>query len=74
MKRLYRFLTEINLFKQKLLVYILIISVLLALSLPVYMYFSIYPSFTELLMETTEDDSIRVAKHLISLQFLGKTE
>ena len=71
MKRFYRFFTEINLFKQKLLVYILIISVLLALILPVYMYFSIYPSFTELLMETTEDDAIRVASYLASMQFLG---
>ena len=25
-------------------------------------------------METTEDDSIRVARHLASMQFLGKNE
>ena len=74
MKRFYRFLTQINLFKQKLLVYLLIISVLLALGLPAYMYFSIYPSFNELLMETTEDDAIRVASHLASMQFLGANQ
>jgi len=74
MQMLYRFFSERILFKQKLLVYISILSVLLALGLPAYMYFSIYPSFTELLMETTEDDSIRVASHLASMQFLGTTE
>ena len=74
MRKLYRSLTERNLFKQKLLVYILAISVLLAIGLPAYMYSSIYPSFEELLMEATEDDSIRVASHLASMQFLGTAE
>ena len=74
MKKLCRFLTEINLFKHKLLLYILTLSVLLAFGLPAFMYFSIYPSFAELLMETTEDDSIRVASHLAAMQFLGTNQ
>jgi signal transduction histidine kinase/ActR/RegA family two-component response regulator len=43
---------------------IFIISLIIALGLPTFVLFIIYPSFKELLTKNTEDQAERVAKHL----------
>ncbi len=74
MKKLYETLNEHNFFKIKLLRNLLIVSLLLATVLPACNIFFIYPSFTKLLIESTEDGAVRTAAHLASMLFSEETE
>jgi hypothetical protein len=62
-------ITENNVFKIKLLRNILIVSLSIVTALSVYNIFFIYPSFTNLLIESTQNDSVRAARHLASMFF-----
>ncbi len=46
---------------------ILLVSLTIGLTLPLYVIFYIYPSISELLTENTKDDATRVARHLASI-------
>jgi GGDEF domain-containing protein len=46
---------------------ILLVSLTIGLTLPLYVILFIYPSISELLTENTKDDAIRVARHLASI-------
>ena len=67
-------ITENYVFKIKFLRNILIVSLSIATALSVYNYFFIYPSFTKLLIESTQNDSVRAARHLASMFFPEKSE
>ncbi len=62
-----KILTENNLFKIKLLRNILIASLSIVTVLSLYNIFFIYPSFTELLIQSTKDDAVRATRHLASV-------
>ncbi len=62
-----KILTEKNLFKIKLLRNILIASLSIVTVLSLYNIFFIYPSFTELLIQSTKDDAVRATRHLASV-------
>jgi signal transduction histidine kinase len=66
--------TEYNLFHQKALRNILIVSVILATVLPAYMILFIYPSFSGLLTGSAEKSALRAATHLKSMHFLETAE
>ncbi len=66
MKRLNKTMTENNFLKVGLLRNIFIGSLLLATVLVSFNAFYIYPSFTKLLIQSTEDDAVRAADHLAS--------
>jgi hypothetical protein len=65
---------ENNIFKIKLLRNILIVSLSIATALSLYNVFFIYPSFTDLLIESTKNDSGRAAQHLASMFFTKQSE
>ena len=67
-------ITENNVFKIKLLRNILIVSLSIVTALSVYNIFFIYPSFTTLLIESTQNDSVRAARHLASMFFPEQSE
>jgi len=67
-------ITENNVFKIKLLRNILIVSLSIATALSVYNIFFIYPMFTNLLIESTQNDSVRAARHLASMFFPEQSE
>jgi PAS domain S-box-containing protein len=66
--------TENNLFKIKLLRNILIVSLSVVLILALYNVFIIYPSFTDLMIESTKDDAVRATRHLATVLFEGRSE
>ncbi len=66
--------TENKIFKIKLLRNILIVSLSIATALSFYNIFFIYPSFTDLLIESTKKDSIRSARHLSVMFFPEQNE
>ncbi|MBU0465542.1 MAG: PAS domain-containing protein [Proteobacteria bacterium] len=53
-----------QIFKIKLLRNVLIIFLSIATALSIYNVFFIYPSLTELVIDNTKNDAVRVAKHL----------
>ncbi len=53
-----------NVFKTPGLRNILLVCLAIAVVFPVYSVFSVYPSFTQLLIKSIEDDAIRIASHL----------
>ncbi len=65
---------ENKIFKIKLLRNILIVSLSIATALSFYNIFFIYPSFTELLIESTKNDSVRSARHLSVMFFPEQIE
>ena len=67
-------ITENNIFKIKLLRNILIVSLAIVTLLSLYNVFFIYPSFTELLIESTKEDAVRVTRHLASALNTGQSE
>ena len=69
-----KLLAENNIFKIKLLRNILIVSLSIATALALYNFFFIYPSFTDLLIESTKNDSVRSARHLALMFFPEQTE
>jgi diguanylate cyclase (GGDEF)-like protein len=60
------------LFKDKTIRNILILSFLILISFSFYDIFIAYPSFVSALKEDAKDESIRTAKHLISMTALGE--
>jgi PAS domain S-box-containing protein len=62
-----KLLAENNLFKIKLLRNILVVSLSIATVLSLYNVFIINPSFTELLIESTKNDTVRITRHLSSM-------
>jgi PAS domain S-box-containing protein len=69
-----KLISENNLFKIKLLRNILIASLSIVTLLSLYNVFFIYPSFTELLIESTKDDAVRTTRHLASVLLADQSE
>jgi len=67
-------IVENNIFKIKLLRNILIVSLAVVTLLSLYNVFFIYPSFTELLIESTKEDAVRATRHLASVLTTGQSE
>jgi PAS domain S-box-containing protein len=63
-----------NFLKIPLLRNILLASLTVAIVLPLYIIFLIYPSFTQLLIDDKRDDAIRIARHLSSMLVTEKAE
>jgi len=63
-----------SIFKISYLRNIFIVSLVIAIILPVMIIFFIYPSFTVQLTKDTEDEAIRVARHLMTLVIPEKNE
>jgi PAS domain S-box-containing protein len=69
-----KLLTENRIFKIKLLRNILIVSLAIVTLLSLYNVFFIYPSFTELLIESTKEDAVRATRHLASVLIAEQPE
>jgi len=69
-----KLLIENNIFQIKLLRNILIVSLSIVALLSLYNVFFIYPSFTELLIDSTKEDAVRVTRHLASILIAEKPE
>ena len=69
-----KLISEKQIFKIKLLRNILIVSLSIATALSIYNIFFTYPSFIELLIESTKNDSVRATRHLASLLFSDQSE
>ena len=67
-------MNENNIFKIKLLRNILIVSLSIVTLLSLYNVFFIYPSFTDLLIDSTKDDAVRATRHLASTLIADRTE
>ncbi len=67
-------MNENNIFKIKLLRNILIASLSIVTLLSLYNVFFIYPSFTDLLIDSTKDDAVRATRHLASTLIADRTE
>ncbi len=63
----------LNLFKQPLLRYTLLITVITVTFLPVYSFYYIFPQFNNQLTKYTQDAAIRVATHLKETIFIHGT-
>jgi hypothetical protein len=63
-----------NVLKNSLLRNVFFLSLTIATVLPIYHIWFIYPSFTKILIESTKNDSIIVAKHLLSMLISEKVE
>jgi hypothetical protein len=59
-------IVEIGFFKQAMLRHFFLISIGIALAMPLYHAFFIHPLFRDLLIEDKEYDAISIAKHLAS--------
>jgi hypothetical protein len=69
MKHAYEEIISSNIFKNVLLRNILIVSMLLVTVLPLYNYLVIRPAFERFFNETTNDEAVRIAKHLAAMLF-----
>jgi PAS domain S-box-containing protein len=69
-----KLISEKQIFKIKLLRNILIVSLSIVTVLSIYNIFFTYPSFIELLIESTKNDSVRATRHLASLLFSDQSE
>lgn len=56
-----------GIFRIRMLGGLLAVSLAAVVVLPIYTYYFIYPSFIELLMENTEEESERIARHLSAM-------
>jgi len=63
-----------NIFKNGLLRNILIVSIILVITLPLYNYLVIGPSFEKFLTESTNDEAVKIAKHSVAMFLPKKTE
>ena len=63
-----------NIFKFNYLRNIFIVSLIIAITLPAAVILYIYPSFTAQLTKNTEDEAIRVARHLMFMIIPDKNE
>jgi len=71
MKNLFEEIIKSNIFKNGLLRNILIVSIILVTTLPLYHYLVSRPSFEKFLTESTNDEALKIAKHFVSM-FLPK--
>ena len=62
-----KLISEDNIHRFKLVRIILIVFLSIAIALSVYNVFFIYPSFTELVIDTTKNDAVRAARYLASM-------
>ena len=69
-----KIIAENTIFKIRLLRNILIVSLSIVTLLSLYNIFFIYPSFTELLIESTKEDAVRTTRHLASVLIEEQTE
>ena len=69
-----KLINENHIFKIKLLRNILIASLSIVTLLALYNVFFIYPSFTELLIQSTKDDAVRATRHLASVLIPEQSE
>ena len=69
-----RIIAENRIFKIKLLRNILIVSLAIVTLLSLYNVFFIYPSFTELLIESIKEDAVRATRHLASVLIAEQPE
>ena len=67
MKKLIKEIFKSNIFKNGLLRNILIASILLVITLPLYDYLVIRPSFDKYLIESTSDEAVKIAKHFVAM-------
>lgn len=67
-------LNEDSIFKIKLLRNVMIASLSIVTILSLYNAFFIYPSFTNLLVESTKDDALKITRHLASLLISDQAE
>ena len=74
MTPLFKLITENNFFRHKLLKNIFFASLLVAIALPVYTLYFVFPSFNRLLIEIYSDHSVRSASHLASIFLSGTGE
>jgi PAS domain S-box-containing protein len=63
-----------SLFTNKFLRRILLISLVLITILPLYVILVTHPNFTQLLIDSTKEDAVRVARHFTSMSLLEKGE
>jgi PAS domain S-box-containing protein len=73
-KKWYEILKQKYFLPNKFLRRILLISLVLITILPLYVILVTHPSFIQLLIESTKDDAVRVAKFLTSMSRLEKEE
>lgn len=71
MQNLFEKVFKVNIFKNGLLRNLLIISIILVITLPLYNYLVIRPSFEKFLTQCTNDEAVRIAKHFVAI-FLPK--
>ena len=74
MRNLFEQIIKSNIFRNGLLINILILSIILVTSLPLYNYLVIRPSFEEFLAESTNDEAVKIAKHFIEMFLPQNTE
>ena len=74
MPRILKAIAGNNIFRQKGLRNILIVSTLLATVLPAYMILVLQPSYTGVLIDSVRESAIRVTNHLKSLSVHHHTE
>jgi signal transduction histidine kinase len=74
MRKLYKSVVKNKFFQTNLLTNFLIVSLVLIAALPTYIIFFLNPTFTTLLVETTKENAVRVAKHFVSWRLLEKTK
>jgi len=56
-------------FKNKIIRYIFLVSIIICVSYPLINIYFIYPTFTDLLVRNTENEAIRLGNHLSSIFF-----
>ena len=71
MRNLFEEIIKSNIFKNGILRNILIVSIMLVITLPLYNYLVIRPSFDKFLTESTNDEALKIAKHFVT-RFLPK--
>jgi ABC-type multidrug transport system fused ATPase/permease subunit len=74
MGNLFEKIIKSNIFKNGLLRNILIVSIMLVTTLPLYDYLVIRPSFDKFLTESTNDEALKIAKHFVATFLPKKTE
>jgi len=72
MRNLLATIVKSNFLRNRLLINILIVSIILVATLPLFNYLVIRPSFEKFLTESTNDEATKIAKHFVKMFFLPK--
>jgi len=67
MRNLFEGIIKSNILKNGLLRNILIVSIMLVITLPLFGYLVIRPSFEKFLIESTSDEAVKIAKHFVAM-------